>query len=98
MRICKRCITSLWPTTTVHTTLLLFVLRLRLQSRTSTPSRSHVRNPWSGQCVNLDQLRLVPLVAPESRVSRPCIHASAFLNHWTSGTLSLQGRQVSQSV
>ena len=26
------------------------------------------------------------------------IHASAFLNHWTSGTLSLQGRQVSQSV
>ena len=51
-----------------------------LRSHTPPPSRSHIRVPWSGPIDNLD--RSVPH------------DASAFLSHWTSGTLLLQGGQI----
>ena len=67
----------------------------------SPPSRSHVRIPWSGLVDNLNRLlrgRSHVLLWTESRVTLPvAVHASAFLNHWTSGTLSLQG-QITQWI
>ena len=78
-------------------------LRPRSPSHMPPPSRSHVRIPWSGQNDKLDCLLrgqgLVPLwVQKAPSHFRLCIHASAFLNHWTSGTLSLQGWQIAERV
>ena len=60
------------------------------QSRTQSVVRT-VCEPGSAEALSLSWLQ-------KAASHDLGIHASAFLNHWTSGTLSLQGRQVSQSV
>ena len=77
-----------------------FVLRGRARSHMPSPSGSHVPPPVGGSGRQPVRGRgVVPSLGPESRIAHPVADpSSAFLNHWTSGTVSWHGGQIAAWV